>query len=86
LTLFYWRGNDGILRKIHRVQLTWHANPSGDQYASRWLFGFHPASALLFPLAVISLWCCLARALYRYAVHGTVLWKDRAVKVRGLAR
>jgi chlorobactene glucosyltransferase len=57
------------------------------QYASlwpsRWLFRFHPAGALLFPLAVLSLWCCLARALYHHAVRGTVLWRGRAVKVRG---
>jgi chlorobactene glucosyltransferase len=57
------------------------------QYASLWpsrrLFRFHPAGALLFPLAVVSLWCCLVRALYHYAVRGTVLWRGRAVKVRG---
>ncbi len=60
------------------------------QYASlwpsRWLFRFHPAGALLFPLAVISLWCCLVRALYHYAVHGAILWRGRAVKVRGRSR
>jgi chlorobactene glucosyltransferase len=57
------------------------------QYASlwpsRWLYRFHPVRALLFPLAVISLWCCLARALCYHVVRGSVLWKGRALKVRG---
>jgi chlorobactene glucosyltransferase len=58
------------------------------QYASlwpsRWLFRFHPVGALLFPLLVLSLWCCLTRALYHHAVHGTVLWKGRTIQVRGV--
>ena len=56
------------------------------EYASLWpsrsLFRFHPAKALLFPLLVISLWCCLLRALYHYVARGSIVWRGRAVKVR----
>lgn len=43
---------------------------------------FHPVKASLFPLAVISVWCCLLRALYHYVAWGSVVWRGRSVKVR----
>jgi chlorobactene glucosyltransferase len=58
----------------------------GALYVSLWpsrsLFRFHPLKALFFPLLVISLWCCLLRALYHYAVRRSIVWRGRAVKVR----
>ena len=55
-------------------------------YASLWpsrsLFRFHPVKALLFPLVVISFWCCLLRALYHHLAWGNIVWRGRAVKVR----
>jgi len=56
------------------------------EYATLWpsrsLFRFHPVKALFFPLAVISVWCCLLRALYHYLARGSIVWRGRAVKVR----
>jgi len=56
------------------------------EYATLWpsrsLFRFHPVKALFFPLAVISVWCCLLRALYHYLAWGNIVWRGRAVKVR----
>jgi chlorobactene glucosyltransferase len=59
------------------------------QYASlllgRELFAFHRGKALFFPLVAVVVFCCFLRALYYYVVRGSVLWRDRAVRVRGQA-
>jgi hypothetical protein len=56
------------------------------QYSSlllgRELFAFHRGKALFFPLVAVVVFCCLLRALYYYLIHGSILWRDRAVRVR----
>jgi hypothetical protein len=79
ITLGAWQGKPALLL----AGIVAYAVQYASLWPSRWLFRFHPARALLFPLVVISFWCCLARALYHYVGRGTVLWKNRAVKVRG---
>ncbi len=74
-----WQGKPALLL----AGIVAYAVQYASLWPSRWLFRFHPVRTLLFPLAVISVWCCLARALYHYAARGTVLWRGRAVKVRG---
>ncbi len=55
-------------------------------YASMWsgrrLFPFHPLKALLYPLVVVPVICCMARALYLYLVRGEVAWRGRSIRVR----
>jgi chlorobactene glucosyltransferase len=56
------------------------------QYVTFWfgrrLFRFQPGKALLFPLAVAPLTCCLLRALYYYVARGSVHWRGRVVQIR----
>ncbi len=58
------------------------------QYASIWfarrLFEIQPAKALFFPLVAIPVFCCMARALYLYTMHGAVEWRGRKIRVRGV--
>jgi chlorobactene glucosyltransferase len=55
-------------------------------YASMWsgrrLFPFHPLKALLYPLVVVPVIFCMARALYLYLVRGEVAWRGRSIRVR----
>jgi hypothetical protein len=55
-------------------------------YASMWsghrLFPFHPLKALLYPLVVVPVFCCMARALYLFLVRGEVVWRGRSIRVR----
>jgi hypothetical protein len=55
-------------------------------YASMWsgrrLFPFHSLKALLYPLVVIPVFCCMARALYLYLIRGEVAWRGRSIRVR----
>jgi glycosyltransferase involved in cell wall biosynthesis len=55
-------------------------------YASMWsgrrLFPFHPLKALLYPLVVVPVFCCMARALYLYLIRGEVAWRGRSIRVR----
>jgi hypothetical protein len=74
-----WQGKPALLL----AGIVAYAVQYASLWPSRWLFRFHTVRTLLYPLAVMSLWCCLARALYHYTVHGTVLWRGRAVRVRG---
>jgi glycosyltransferase involved in cell wall biosynthesis len=48
----------------------------------RRLFEFHPGKALLFPLVVIPVTCCMVRALYLYSRRGAVEWRGRTIQVR----
>jgi chlorobactene glucosyltransferase len=50
---------------------------------ARRVFVFHRGRVLFFPLIAIVVLCCVVRAWYYYGMHGTVLWRDRAVRVRG---
>jgi glycosyltransferase involved in cell wall biosynthesis len=52
-------------------------------WSARRVFEFHPGKALLFPLVVIPVACCMVRALYLYVLHGAVEWRGRTVRVRG---
>jgi hypothetical protein len=58
----------------------------GVQYATllsaREVFSFHFGKSLFFPLVAVVVLCCFTRAWYYYAVHGSILWRDRAVRVR----
>jgi glycosyltransferase involved in cell wall biosynthesis len=45
------------------------------------LFRFRPQKALLFPLVVLPVFCCMARALFLYARHGAVHWRGRTIPV-----
>ncbi len=76
-----WQGEPAVLLSGIAAYAVQYAS----LWPSRWLFRFHPLKALLFPLAVISFSCCLTRALYHDAVRGSVLWRGRAVKVRGVS-
>jgi chlorobactene glucosyltransferase len=67
-----WQGKPALLL----AGIVAYAVQYASLWPSRWLFRFHPARTLLFPLAVISVWCCLARALYHDAVRGTVLLSE----------
>jgi hypothetical protein len=55
-------------------------------YASMWsgrrMFPFHPLKGLLYPLVVVPVFCCMARALYLYLVRGEVAWRGRSIRVR----
>jgi glycosyltransferase involved in cell wall biosynthesis len=55
-------------------------------YAAMWpgrrLFPFNPLKALLYPLVVVPVICCMARALYLYLVRGEVAWRGRSIRVR----
>ena len=55
-------------------------------YASMWsgrrLFPFRPHKAMLYPLVVVPVFCCMARALYLYVVRGEVAWRGRSIRVR----
>jgi hypothetical protein len=55
-------------------------------YASMWsgrrLFPFHPLKALCYPLVVVPVFCCMARALYLYLARGEVAWRGRSIRVR----
>jgi hypothetical protein len=57
------------------------------QYANIWmgrrLWRFHPRKALFFPLVVVPVIACMARALYLYSLRGAVEWRGRTVRVRG---
>jgi hypothetical protein len=79
ITLGVWQGHPTLLLAGIVAYIAQYAS----LWPSRWLFHFHPAKALLFPLAILSLCCCLTRAMYHYTLHGTVIWKGRAVQVRG---
>jgi len=56
------------------------------QYAVIWLsrdlLVFHRGKALLFPLVVVPLICCMLRALYLRFVRGAVHWRGRTITVR----
>jgi len=58
----------------------------GIQYGMIWvgrrIFRFHPLKALLFPLVVVPVICCMARALYLYTHQGAVHWRGRTIRVR----
>ena len=54
-------------------------------YLGRGLFAFHPFRALCFPLIAISVFCSFARALYFYFVRGSILWRNRAIRLDGAA-
>jgi len=58
----------------------------GIQYAMLWaghrIFRFRPLKALLFPLVVVPVSCCMARALYLYIHQGAVQWRGRTIRVR----
>ncbi|MFI5456938.1 MAG: glycosyltransferase family 2 protein [Isosphaerales bacterium] len=51
-------------------------------WAGRRIFRFRPLKALLFPLVVVPVICCMARALYLYTHHGAVHWRGRTIRVR----
>jgi chlorobactene glucosyltransferase len=61
----------------------------GAQYAMIWassrIFRFRPFKALLFPLVVAPVACCMVRALYLYSLHGSVQWRGRTIQVRNRA-
>lgn len=63
--------------------LTTYAVQYGILLLGRELFAFHRGKALFFPLVAVVVFCCFLRALYYYVVRGSVLWRDRAVRVRG---
>ncbi len=56
-------------------------------YASMWsgrrLFPFKPLKALFYPLVIVPVFCCMARALFLYLVRGQVAWRGRSIRVRG---
>jgi glycosyltransferase involved in cell wall biosynthesis len=52
-------------------------------WSGRRVFQFHAGKALLFPLVVIPVTCCMVRALYLYLRRGAVEWRGRTVPVRG---
>jgi hypothetical protein len=52
-------------------------------WSGRSLLRFHPIKALLFPLVVAPVICCLARALYLHFWRGSVHWRGRTIRVRG---
>jgi chlorobactene glucosyltransferase len=54
----------------------------GSLWSGRRLFPFHPLKALLFPLVVIPVACCMSRALFLYLVRGEVAWRGRTIRVR----
>ncbi|HVW00024.1 MAG TPA: glycosyltransferase family 2 protein [Planctomycetaceae bacterium] len=54
-------------------------------YLGRGQFVFHPMRALCFPLIAISVFCSFARALYFYFVRGSILWRNRAIRLDGAA-
>jgi hypothetical protein len=55
-------------------------------YSAIWtghrIFRFHPLKALLYPLVVVPVICCMARALFLYLVRGEVAWRGRSIRVR----
>jgi glycosyltransferase involved in cell wall biosynthesis len=55
-------------------------------YASMWsgrkLFPHNPWKTMLYPLVVIPVICCMARALYLYVLRGEVAWRGRSIRVR----
>ncbi len=51
-------------------------------FAGRRLFRFRPIPALLFPLVVIPVACCMTRAWYLYKYRGAVEWRGRTIRVR----
>ena len=50
--------------------------------SGRSLFAFHRGKALLFPLVVLPVLCCLTRAFYLHSVRGAVHWRGRTITVR----
>ncbi len=56
--------------------------PYASMWSSRRLFPFHPLKALCYPLVVVPVFCCMARALYLYVARGEVAWRGRSIRVR----
>jgi hypothetical protein len=56
--------------------------PYVSMWSGRRIFPFRPHKAMLYPLVVVPVFCCMARALYLYVVRGEVAWRGRSIRVR----
>jgi hypothetical protein len=65
--------------------MTTYAIQYGLLWASRRLFTFQPAKALLFPLVIVPVACCMTRAFYLHFFRGAVHWRGRTIRIRSSA-
>lgn len=76
----------GIVRKdswLLSLSVTAYIVQLGLLIQGRKIFRLHPVKRLFFPLVALVTTCCLLRSLYYFVVRGSVLWRDRVVKIRG---